>query len=302
MEISKPQTTPSAWSLGLSFLLAGIGFALPLYLFPGLSYATQIGRAPEVMNLFCLVAWMGLSHFSFAYTGHIKACLKQKFSLPLYLIILILSLIAFFVLRMQIGIAIFSAIAWIYFISHLIKAELYFSNIRDWKVFLVPLFAFSFFSFALLAPDDWVRIRYLFIGVAICLSPFLAKSVRGYLKSSFSVPLLLIAMFLIGEGLIWGKYRPFMSPEFRDGVYTIHVALASFYHYFKSYHHMLLRNQGSISKIVAINVGIISLGVLCLRFGEATPLIFLFGAQYFTVWVFLHQWMSDCFNWLKKAS
>ncbi|MEZ0392421.1 MAG: hypothetical protein ACAH59_09410, partial [Pseudobdellovibrionaceae bacterium] len=115
-------------------------------------------------------------------------------------------------------------------------------------------------------------------------------------------PLLLIAMFLIGEGLIWGKYRPYMSDGFRDGVYTVHVALASFYHYFKSYAHLLQKKPNQIVKIFVINFSVIGLGIISLRSFENTVIVYLLGVQYFTVWVWLHQWMSDAFNWMKGSS
>jgi len=299
MNPSKSIQTQSALSLGLSFLITGIGFALPFLLFPGFEYSQKMNRAPEILNLFCLVAWMGLSHFTFAYQGHFRTVARSRSFFAKYIIVLIVSTLLLFSLRASIGVAIFSSIAWLYFISHLLKAEMYFSGVRDWQVFVLPLLAFSFFSFALLAPDIWVQAPYLFGGLAICLVPFAIKSVRTKLGDSFSRPLLLIAMFLIGEGLIWGKYRPYMTPEFRDGVYTIHVALASFYHYFKSYEHMRARGQSSILKILLVHFAVIGMGFYTLHYLRETAFIYLFGVQYFTVWVWLHQWMSDAFNWMK---
>ncbi|MEZ0390962.1 MAG: hypothetical protein ACAH59_02020, partial [Pseudobdellovibrionaceae bacterium] len=70
-----------------------------------------------------------MSHFTFAYQGHLKSAAgRSKKFLFLYLVLLLISTAALFLLRFTIGYSIFSAIAWIYFISHLLKAEMYFSG------------------------------------------------------------------------------------------------------------------------------------------------------------------------------
>lgn len=293
----KPAPTPSLVSLGLTFLCVGLGFALPFDLFPE-ETGLGTGRAPEVLNLFCLVSWLGLSHFYFAYRGHLGAARKADF-LALYLVAAALSAAALFGLRAGIGSALFSALAWIYFISHLVKAEMYFAREEDWRLYLFPLLAFAYFSAALLAPGAWVTPVTLFLGAGVSLLP-LAFGGKSLLRTELRKPLFLVATFLIGETLLWGTYRPHMTPEFRDGVYTVHVALASFYHYFKSYAHMMVRGQGGLPVILAVNALVIAVGLVTqFRFG-ATPLIYLFGFQFFTVWVWLHQWMSDVFNWKMK--
>lgn len=289
--------TRSAPALALSFLFTGAGFALPFLLFP-LPLSASLQRAPEVLNLYCLVAWMGLSHFVFAYRGHAMGA-RRLSVIPHYLAVLLVSGAALFALRFSIAPSLFHSAAWIYFIAHLLKSELYFSGRSDWRLFLFPLSSFAFFSWAMYAPDAWASQPWLFAGAALCFLALLVRPKAG-LFHRFSQPIFLISTFLIGEALIWGTYRPNMTPLFRDGVYTVHVALASFYHYFKSYTHMLARRQGGLAAIVAVNVIVILLGSIAqFRFAH-TPLIFLFGVQFFTVWVWLHQWMSDAYNALRS--
>lgn len=282
--MSDSNTAQAVRSLGIAFLFAGAGYALPA------SLAKSGERAPEVMNLFCLVAWMGLAHFSFAYRGHLRAVTRGRRPL-IYPVVFVLSLTLLFTLRPLISAAIFSAVAWVYFISHMVRGEMYFAGHRDWESYIFPLFAFVYFSFAMLAPDNAVNDFGLFLGAALALSPMLRLRERA-----FSSPLFLLSMFLIGETLVWGKYRPYMSDFFRDGVYTMHVAILSIYHYARSYFHMLGRDPASIGQILIVNLLSILAGVAVNRWAGSSLLIFLFGPAYFTVWVWLHQWMSDVFN------
>lgn len=307
--------TPSIPSFALAFVLVGVGFALPVYLFPE-GTAAPLQRAPEILNLFCLVSWLGMSHFYFAYQGHGMALWRRSGALGKYIGLVTLSALGLAGLWMLLGAKLFSALAWSYFIAHLIKAEMYFSRQSGWLFFLQPLLAFSFFSFALLAPDEIVNPLNLFAGAAVCGLPFLFPFYRLHLKSVLQKGLdaptrdssvlwgssLLISAFLVGEGLLWGRYRPWMTPEFRDGVYTVHVALASFYHYFKSYAHMQVRKQGGLLRILIVNAVVMVIGVLTLFLWRDSPLKYVFGFQYFTFWVWLHQWMSDVFNGLKASS
>jgi hypothetical protein len=45
----------------------------------------------------------------------------------------------------------------------------------------------------------------------------------------------LLGFFFVGEGLVWGTYSKFMTSQFRRRLYVFHIAVAGFYHYFRSY-------------------------------------------------------------------
>ena len=96
-----------------------------------------------------------------------------------------------------------------------------------------------------------------------------------------------------------------MSPQFRQGVYIFHIAVASFYHYFRSYA-FAMKKITSVPllnywlKIVVINLVVILFGWLVLRHENWRPLEFIFGIEYFTFWVGLHLLSSDIFSAIRK--
>jgi hypothetical protein len=303
METVKPTIpghTPSILSFAYSFVLVGLGFALPLNLLP--VERVPPGRALEILNLFSLVAWLGLAHFYFAYHGHGRALAKGVVPTWKYILIFAVSAVGLAGLWKLLGAPLFSALSWTYFISHMVKAEMFFSNQKDWRFFLQPLLSFSYFSAALLLPEHWVTPPFLFGGAALCCLPFAFARFRQNLKNPLFGSLVLISAFLVGEGLLWGRYRPWMTPEFRDGVYTIHVALASFFHYFKAYAHLHVRSPHPWRQVILVNVVVILLGVTTHFVIPDSPLQYVFGFQYFTFWVWQHQWMSDVFNFLKRPA
>jgi hypothetical protein len=83
----------------------------------------------------------------------------------------------------------------------------------------------------------------------------------------------LLTFFFLGETLLWAGYNPYMTPAFRVGVYVIHIAAASFFHYLGSYFYAP-QNRRFIHPaiIVGINISIIAIGVLVDRIPSLHPL------------------------------
>jgi hypothetical protein len=304
---------PGAPALALTFLFAGAGYACPFLLFPQ-NHPLNGPTSPEVLNLYFLVAWMGLAHFIFAYSGQTKTLLRSKINLPgKFVAGLILGGGLLILLRQWIGLQIFSLLVWIYFIPHFVKAELHFSRTFEprkpdgWILYWFPTLGFAFFSFAVFAPAAGTQNSWLLIGASLaCVAAGLVGGVHRQLRQPALATYALLAFFFIGEGLVWGTYSKYMSPQFRQGVYIFHIAVASFYHYFRSYAFAmkkivpanLLNYWG---KIIAINLAVILSGWLVLQHENWQAFQFIFGIQYFTFWVGLHLVSSDIFSWMKKA-
>jgi hypothetical protein len=303
---------PGAPALALTFLIAGAGYACPFLLFPQ-NHPLNGPTSPEVLNLYFLVAWTGLAHFIFAYSGQTRTLLRPKINLPgKFVIGLILGGGFLIFLRQWIGLQIFSLLVWIYFIPHFVKAELHFSRTFEprksdgWVLYWFPTLGFAFFSFAVFAPTAWTQNSWLLIGSALaCVAAGLAGGVHRQLRQPALATYALLAFFFIGEGLVWGTYSKYMSPQFRQGLYTFHIAVASFYHYFRSYAFAMKKIATTALldywlKIVVINLAVIVCGWLVVRHENWQSLQFVFGIQYFTFWVGLHLLSSDIFSWMKK--
>jgi hypothetical protein len=303
---------PGAPALALTFLFAGAGYACPFLLFPQ-NHPLNGPTSPEVLNLYFLVAWMGLAHFIFAYSGQTKTLLRSKINLPgKFVIGLILGGGLLILLRQWIGLQIFSLLVWIYFIPHFVKAELHFSRTFEprkadgWVLYWFPTLGFAFFSFSVFAPAAWTQNSWLLIGSALaCVAAGLAGGVHRQLRQPALATYALLAFFFIGEGLVWGTYSKYMSPQFRQGVYIFHIAVASFYHYFRSYAFAIKKITPATLlnywlKIIAINLAVILSGWLVLQHENWQPFQFVFGIQYFTFWVGLHLLSSDIFSAVKK--
>ncbi|HEY9686626.1 MAG TPA: hypothetical protein V6C52_06595 [Coleofasciculaceae cyanobacterium] len=124
---------------------------------------------------------------------------------------------------------------------------------------------------------------------------------------------MLLGCFLVGEGLVWGMYRQYMDSHFQNGLYVFHIAIASSYHYFRSYDFAgrLLRRKSApatsravanryLVTILMVNGLMIVLGVQFI-WNESLPLVNLFfDVRFFTVWVGLHLVASDGFKWYHK--
>jgi hypothetical protein len=301
-------------ALALTFLFVGVGYACPFLLFPQ-NYPLNGPTSPEILNLYFLVAWMSLAHFIFAYSAQGKTLSRSKMGLTgKYVTGLILGGGLLILLRQSIGVQIFSLLVWIYFIPHFVKAELHFSRTfaprksDGWILYWFPALGFAFFSFAVFAPTTWTENSWLLFGLALaCIVAGLAGGVHRQLRQPALATYALLAFFFIGEGLVWGTYSKYMSPQFRQGVYIFHIATASFYHYFRSYAFAMKKIAPTTLlnywlKIIAINLAVISSGWLVLQHENWQPFQFIFGIQYFTFWVGLHLFSSDIFTWMKKPA
>jgi hypothetical protein len=300
-------------ALALTFLFVGVGYACPFLLFPQ-NHPLNGPTSPEILNLYFLFAWMSLAHFIFAYSAQAKTLSRSKINLTgKYVAGLIFGGGLLILLRQSIGVQIFSLLVWIYFIPHFVKAELHFSRTFEprksdgWILYWFPALGFAFFSFAIFAPPTWTKDSWLLFGLALaCIVAGLAGGVHRQLRQPALATYALLAFFFIGEGLVWGTYSKYMSPQFRQGVYIFHIATASFYHYFRSYAFAMKKIAPATLlnywlKIIAINLAVILSGWLVLQHENWQPFQFIFGIQYFTFWVGLHLVSSDIFSWMKKT-
>ncbi len=166
-------TTPS---LALMLLLTGFAYSLPVLLFPS-NHSLNGSMSSEVLNLYFLVGWMGLAHFIYAYYGQALALKRNPANLAPYLIGVVLGAIVLATMRYFMGFMLFSFLMWIYFLPHFVKAEIHFTTVLEKKkvkesagVYLFPAIAFSFFTFALFGPVEFVSNPWNLILMAVgCL-------------------------------------------------------------------------------------------------------------------------------------
>ena len=298
-------------SLALTFLFVGLGYALPFDLFlSGHSLSSHI--SPEILNLYFFVGWMGLAHFVYAYHGQFVTLKKNpKWLLP-YIGGMTLGAGALLWLRHLAGPMIFSFLMWIYFLPHFVRAEVLFSSQLEgkdskttWGVYLFPTIAFTFFTVVLFCPLQYIQNRWILISMATgCLIAGLLMGLKRQLENPDFSRYALLGIFLLAEGLVWATYRQYMHPHFQAGLYVIHIALASYMHYFRAYGFALSKQAGSQIKylafIVLINVAIILFGYICLRNQSMAPGLYILDASYFTFWVGLHLFSSELFLILRK--
>ncbi len=165
--------------LALSFLLAGLAYASPLLLIPK-THPFSYAMSMEIINLYCIVAWMGLSHFIFAYMGQAKAFKQSGVAgnkILAFVAILIIFTVALGSISGLMGSRPFAAIVWIYFIPHFIKAERLFAAAGQNQgaspqrrfVFVFPTLAFTYFTFVLFCPLAMIEPRWKLIGLALLI-------------------------------------------------------------------------------------------------------------------------------------
>jgi hypothetical protein len=295
-----------AIALGLTFLIIGVAYSLPLRL-PDLGSPWAGRFAVEIRNLYSVTAWMGLAHFVYAYRGQYLALRRQPRVQGTYWLALGATILALVLLYKILGAILFSVIAWTYFIGHFVKAETLFGGHHtenSGATFLQPVAAFAWFTAVLfnvgmLQDHRW----WLLLGSLALAAVVLLSARRGNLANRVStVPLL--SLFLIGESLVWGTYGSSMTPYFRTGLYIFHIAAASFFHYFGSYAFGMARARNDrwlrLGSILAVNVALICLGLMSVRFHFFTWTKPILGAEYFTFWVALHQLSSDLFPRFRK--
>jgi hypothetical protein len=303
--------------LGLTFLLIGLTFALPYKLIPeSVLSKTSENMSLEVANVYAVVAWAGWAHFLFAFRGQSTAFSRSndpdRFrKLAGYGFVVALAAIALFGLRWLMGTMLFSAIVWVYFIDHFIKAEQTFEGTRvkrpgffmRWLASYQPLITFAWLSAVLLNVGNMNSDPWLLWSVSLALA-VVVLVFGGWRKlTSGDARGPLLCLFFIAEALVWGTYSQFGGPMFLTGVYVFHIAAGSYFHYLGSYFYANAKSRGNgLLPILAVNAALIGLGLLVVyhdAFHWLTPVL---GIEWFTLWVGLHLVSSDVFPYLRART
>jgi FtsH-binding integral membrane protein len=319
VELKQPARRP--WlALALTFLLLGLGFSLPFPLVKNVPSGIWSGAiSPEVLNLYALTAFAGWAHFLYAGRGQYGALSRLRGQWQAgYWMLVIAALAMLLALRTLLGVGIFSALVWIWFIAHFVKAEVVFAgdllpqNTRPWHTAWAPVASFAWLTAVLFNAGHIQQHRWPLLACSIALA-FLVFATGGWtqlFRGGQKLPL--IALFFLGEALVWGTYGPYMTPAFRTGVYVFHVAGASFFHYMGSYAYGSERTHDpllSIGPILFVNLCVIALG-----WAESTnwpvsaiqpvqwALAPILGIGWFTLWVALHLAASELMPmWRNRA-
>lgn len=272
----------------------------------------------EVANVYAITAWAGWAHFVFAFRGQGAALLRltdpeRVRRLALYAAAVVLAIALLVPLRLSLGAGVFGAMVWIYFIDHFIKAERTFSGtlnpkeswIRRWLSSYQGLISFTWLTIVLM---NVFRVN-AYPWTVWVISLGLAAVVLGLggwqSLSSGAARGPLLALFFIGEALVWGAFSRYGGAMFLTGVYVFHIAAGSFLHYFGSYFFAGTKAGPSDKRSLSIWVVLVNLTVILLGLG-ATTFDFLkwlnpvFGIEWFTLWVALHLVSSDLFPAIKR--
>ena len=290
-------------ALGLTFLLLGFGFSASWQLVPNPPSGMWNGLiAPEALNLYALVSFLGWAHFAFAWRGQFRATLRlTPRPRVLYWSMILLLLAVLLVTRAELGVAVFSLLVWTYNIGHLIKTEVFFAEVKG--RISSPTIAFAFFTAVLFLPTAPLHPLTVLTTTLVLAGCLLATGDWNTLQAGiYRLPLL--SLFFLGETLIWNVYGRYMSPSFRVGVYIMHIAAASFFHYLSSYLFARSAQKDPLSwtRILLVNLLVISLGCASVRLSGLRWLAFLLDPVWFTVWVALHLGASDLLPWWKHNS
>src|SRR5579875_511761 len=305
-ETSPLQASRTWVSLGLTFLLLGIGFATPIPLtrsFPPGIWEGEISR--EALNLYALTAFLGWGHFAYAWQGQLRATRRLRPRAAwVYWLLVLAWLGGFFAVRQVLGVGIFSLLIWVYNIGHLIKAETFFAGTSRKGGYRTPAVAFAWFTLVLfrVGPLRWEALVFA-ITLILAMAALWFGDWRLLTRGASRLPVL--TLFLLGETLVWSAYQPYMTAGFRVGIYVFHIAAASFFHYTSSYIYaqrnsppMLLRLGG----ILGVNAFVVLLGYAADRLPALRPLRFVLDPEWFTLWVALHLAASDLLPWWRKKS
>jgi FtsH-binding integral membrane protein len=319
VELKQPASRP--WlALALTFLLLGVGFSLPFPLVKSVPSGIWSGAiSPEVLNLYALTAFAGWAHFLYAGRGQWGALARLKWQWRAGYWALVAAALTILVgLRALLGIGLFSALVWIWFIAHFVKAEVVFAgdllprSRNAWRTAWSPVVSFAWLTVVLFDAGHIQQHRSLLLACTIILA-FLVFGSGGWQQLFHGgQKLALVSLFFLGESLVWGTYGAYMTPAFRTGVYVFHVAGASFFHYMGSYAFGRYRTRDrllAIGPILVVNLVVIVLGwVVAAAWSNPanqvvqwalTPVL---GIGWFTLWVALHLAASDLLpGWRKRA-
>jgi hypothetical protein len=287
-------------ALALTFLLLGIGYSLPLRLVPvPPRHIWERSLASEILNLYALTAFAGWSHFAYAWRGQWLASRRYSCTSRIaYWATVCALLLVLLALRSWFGVAAFSLLAWVYNIAHFVKAEEFFSGVKETRsAYYCPVAAFAWFTLCLFQIGPLSNPLLVFAGsTALAVLTLVLGGWRMLGKGAVLLPLL--TLFLFGETMVWSSYGKYMSDSFRVGIYIFHIAAASFYHYLTAYFYAESRGKGrentlKSSAILAVNLFMILIGAATGWLHGMRWLQPLFGVEWFTLWVALHLAASD---------
>lgn len=302
---------------GLTLFVIGLTFAMPAQLVPDSARkAVSEHMSPEVANAYACVAWAGWAHFLFAFDGQGRALLRAvdpdriKRTMT-FLGLIALSAFLLFLVRGAVGAALFGAVVWVYFIDHFLKAEEFFEGRkRDpkqmfarWIDSLQTLVAFTWLSVVLFDVNRIGSHRWLLwwisfgIGALVLAWGGWRKLAAGDTRGP------LLALLFVAEALVWGVIGRYGGQTFLFGVYVLHIAAGSYFHYFGGYFAAASKLSSADkwkfwAKVVGVNLGVIGCGFMASQVNGAPN--FVLGIESFTLWVGLHLVVSDLFPYLKS--
>jgi hypothetical protein len=291
-------------ALGLTFLLIGFGYANPWPLVTRPPAGMWDGDlAPEILNLYALVVFLGWAHFFYAWQGQWKATGKLtsgRRATYWGLVLIALALLVF--ARRWMGVAVFSLIVWVYNIAHFIKAEVFFAGKQERSSFYSPVVAFAWFTLVLFQVSILERPA-VAIGGSVLLAIILLIAGDWSALADGEARLPVLTLFLLGETLVWTTYGRYMSSAFRVGIYVFHVAGASFFHYLSSYFYACGRNRLTHPMvIVGVNAVFLGAGYTVAHGNAAGWASVWLGPEWFTLWVAIHLVGSDLLPWWKRSA
>lgn len=315
MATAKQSPAQPAVVLGLTFLLIGLTFALPILLVPnpGRHGISPLWSAP-VSNAYACAAWAGWAHFLYAFRGQGKALtsIKDEWKgkrLWLAALCLVAAVALLVLVRWSMGTALFSGLVWVYFIDHFAKAERTFEGLpltsNRWLSSYQPLLAFAWLSVLLLEVGQIGSQPWLVWIISLVLAAFVLFSGGWKRLTSGDSRGPLLSLFFVGEALIWSTVgHSGGGPTALAGVYVFHIAAGSYFHYLGSYFfaaskaHKTTKASTYLS-ILAVNLGVFALGYLTMTQPWMKWLNPILGVEWFTLWVAVHLVASDLFPWLK---
>jgi hypothetical protein len=315
----KATTSPAqpAVVLGLTFLLIGLTFALPFQLVPVTEPSVMSGPvAPEATNVYAVVAWAGWAHFLFAFRGQGNALAKvhdafRNGRLVAYIATLSSTILVLLGCRAVMGVPVFGALVWVYFIDHFMKAERVFEGktgpipiLARWLTSYQPLLTFGWLSIVLMNVGDinsnswalWTVSS--FLGAVVLVFGGFQRMMEGDSRGP------LLSLFFVGEALVWGAVSRSGGQVFLTGVYVFHIAAGSYVHYLGSYFVANAKSKARDKLVtpvatLAVNLAIIVIGILVAQKPSLAWLNPILGVQWFTLWVGVHLVMSDLFPAIK---
>ncbi len=297
--LAKLTNTDIRKNLSLSLLIIGASFAFPLAL-SGSNHQPEF-YSFDTLNLYAITAYFGYAHFFSAFQGQFKVISKHSIKLK-WLLVIIALYGAFLSAFYFVGYTVFSFLAWIFFIPHFLKAEKIFTSGTEKNRLSLPFTSLSFIvlTYALFGYSYFPEYHTItiFIMTGILLLFFLQKNLFKSTGSSFD-NYIILGFFFLGEALLWSSYNPHMSEYFRYGVYTFHIAAASFYHYFQSYKFAVLQARNKklmIWRFILINLVITTILIVITHL---TDLNTFNPVNIFTVNVATHLSSSELFKYFK---